>query len=117
MISPCCAANALALLRPRRERPPSCRAAERAQQFPPSDGDCHTPLPCEVRKGTIPRHERAVFTFNEGGVGRCGSERRRILPAHGRADALEIEHGQMGTSVRKTLAQTGALSTADRAAL
>jgi hypothetical protein len=19
--------------------------------FPPSDGDCHTPLPCEVRKG------------------------------------------------------------------
>ena len=67
MISPCCAANALALLRPRRERPPSCRAAERAQQFPPSDGDCHTPLPCEVRKGTVSRHERAVFTFKEGG--------------------------------------------------
>src|SRR6516165_1289675 len=26
------------------------RAAECGQQFPPSDGDCHTPLPCEVRK-------------------------------------------------------------------
>src|SRR5262249_32780890 len=25
------------------------RAAECGQQFPPSDGDCHTPLPCEVR--------------------------------------------------------------------
>src|SRR5262249_10839430 len=33
------------------------RAAECGQQFPPSDGDCHTPLPCEVRKGndTTPR--------------------------------------------------------------
>src|SRR5881396_2700122 len=26
------------------------RAAECGQQFPPSDGDCHTPLPREVRK-------------------------------------------------------------------
>src|SRR5215467_11820249 len=27
------------------------------QQLPPSDGDCHTPLPCEVRKAknTTPR--------------------------------------------------------------
>jgi hypothetical protein len=25
------------------------RAAECSQQFPPSDGDCHTPLPREVR--------------------------------------------------------------------
>jgi|SRR6516164_3500712 len=50
------------LLRPRRERP--ChRAAECGQQFPPSDGDCHAPLPREVRKETIPRHERAVFSF------------------------------------------------------
>src|SRR6516162_5391562 len=33
------------------------RAAEGDQQLPPSDGDCHTPLPCEVRKGndTTPR--------------------------------------------------------------
>src|SRR5262249_46209363 len=33
-----------------RERPREGRAAECSQQFPPSDGDCHTPLPCEVRK-------------------------------------------------------------------
>src|SRR5215472_3485576 len=40
----------------RRERPCRC-AAECSQQFPPSDGDCHTPLPCEVREGndTTPR--------------------------------------------------------------
>src|SRR5262245_31311253 len=33
------------------------RAAECGQQLPPSDGDCHTPLPREVRKGkdTTPR--------------------------------------------------------------
>src|SRR5262249_6399217 len=34
----------------RRERPRRCCAADCGQQFPPSDGDCHTPLPCEVRK-------------------------------------------------------------------
>src|SRR5262249_36306359 len=34
----------------RRERPRHYRAAECSQQFPPSDGDCHTPLPREVRK-------------------------------------------------------------------
>src|SRR5215831_16947107 len=38
------------LLRMRRERPRRRRAAECGQQFPPSDGDCHTPLPCEVRR-------------------------------------------------------------------
>ena len=55
------------LLPARRERT-RCRAAQRGQQFPPSDDDCHTPLPCEVRmrKGTIPRHEGAVFTLKEG---------------------------------------------------
>ena len=35
------------LLRARGERPRDCRAAECGQQFPPSDGDCHAPLPCE----------------------------------------------------------------------
>jgi hypothetical protein len=35
------------LLRPRRERPHHRRAAKCGQQFPPSDGDCHAPLPCE----------------------------------------------------------------------
>src|SRR5215831_19217217 len=45
------------LLRTRRERPCDCRAAKCGQQFPPSDDDCHTPLPCEVRKAknTTPR--------------------------------------------------------------
>jgi len=41
---------------------PGDRIAECDQQFPPSDGDCHTPLPCEVRKGRISRHECAVLT-------------------------------------------------------
>src|SRR5262249_9175220 len=56
------------LLRLRPERPRRRSAAECGQHFPPSDGDCHTPLPCEVRKGneTISRRERAVFTFKEG---------------------------------------------------
>jgi len=57
--------NPLALLRPRRERPGS-RAAECSQQFPPSDGNCHTLVPREVRKETIQRHERAVSPFKEG---------------------------------------------------
>jgi len=55
--------HALALLRPCRERPRGRRAAECDQQFPPSDGDCHTPLPCEVRKGndtTTPVHIGAL---------------------------------------------------------
>src|SRR5262249_39851624 len=41
------------------------------QQFPPSDGDCHTPLPCEGVKGTIPRRERAVLTARHPGVGKA----------------------------------------------
>src|SRR5262249_28938307 len=46
-----------ALLRTRSERPRRRRAAECGQHFPPSDGDCHTPLPREARKGndTTPR--------------------------------------------------------------
>src|SRR5262245_9980976 len=35
----------------RRERPRGGCAAEGSQQFSPSDGDCHTPLPREVRRG------------------------------------------------------------------
>ena len=38
------------LLRSGGERPRGCSAAECGQQFPPSDGDCHTPLPREVRR-------------------------------------------------------------------
>jgi len=45
------------LLRACRERPRHRRAAECGQQFPLSDGDCPTPLPCEVRNrnDTMPR--------------------------------------------------------------
>src|SRR5262249_11226464 len=39
------------LLRTCREGPRRRSAAECGQQLPPSDDDCHTPLPCEVRKG------------------------------------------------------------------
>jgi len=51
------APHALALLRARRERPRGRRTAKCGQQFSPSDGDCHTPLPREVREGndTTPR--------------------------------------------------------------
>src|SRR5262245_40414373 len=50
-------AHAFAVLRARRERPRDRGAAEGSQQFPPSDGDCHTPLPREARKwnDTTPR--------------------------------------------------------------
>jgi hypothetical protein len=44
--------------------------AKRGQQFPPSDGDCHTPLLREV----IPRHERAVLTAaHPGRAGRAST--------------------------------------------
>src|SRR5215475_4287545 len=45
------------LLRARREWPRRRSTAECGQQFPPSDGDRHAPLPREVRKGkdTTPR--------------------------------------------------------------
>src|SRR6516225_2119637 len=50
------APHPLALLRARRERPCCRRTAECDQQFTPSDGDCHTPLPREVRgNDTTPR--------------------------------------------------------------
>src|SRR5215831_9373567 len=48
------------LLRSCRERPRRDRPAECDQQFPPSDGDCHTPSRARCVKGTIPCHERAV---------------------------------------------------------
>jgi hypothetical protein len=54
------------LLRTRCERPHRHRTAKCGQQFPPSDGDWHTPL--FVRgclKNTIPRRVHAVSTFKE----------------------------------------------------
>jgi len=53
------------LLRTNRERRHGRRAAECGQQFPPSDGDCHAPPRARCVQRTIPRHERAVFTFKE----------------------------------------------------
>src|SRR5262249_18332776 len=38
------------VLRACHQLPRRRRAAECDQQFPPSDGDGHAPLPCEVRK-------------------------------------------------------------------
>src|SRR5215467_12891816 len=46
-----------------------CCAAECGQQFPPSDGDCHTPLPCEVRMARY--HAMSVQSSRSGGPGRC----------------------------------------------
>jgi len=43
------APHPLSLLRARHERPRRGCTAECGQQFPPSDADCHTPLPREVR--------------------------------------------------------------------
>src|SRR6516225_8072712 len=69
----------------RRERPRSRRAAKCGQQLPPSDGDCHAPLPCEVRKGndTTPR---ACSLHVQGGLDSagCTAERRTsitVVPA------------------------------------
>src|SRR5262249_48749239 len=67
------------LLRARRKRPRRRRAAECDQQFPLSDGDCHTPLPCEVRKGTIARRERAVPNSAAPGAGEAGSAALNVL--------------------------------------
>src|SRR6516164_5630311 len=57
----------LTLLRPRCDRPCNSRAAECSQQFPPSDGDCHTPLPCEVRKGNDTTPSACSLHVREGG--------------------------------------------------
>src|SRR5215468_1978988 len=60
----------------RRDRPRGC-----SQQLPPSNGDCHTPLPCEVRKGndTTPP---ACRLYVQGAGGCC----RRSLEAIARRE-------------------------------
>src|SRR5262249_61137949 len=55
------------LLRACPERPRSRRVAECDQQFPPSDGDCHTPLPCEVRRGNDTTPRACSLHVREGG--------------------------------------------------
>jgi hypothetical protein len=59
--------DAYSKLRARGERPRNCRAAECGQQFPPSDGDCHTPLPREVRKGKDTTPSACSLHVREGG--------------------------------------------------
>jgi len=58
------------LLRPRRERKRG-RAPECSQQCPPSDGDCHTPLPCEVRKGKDATPRECSLPVQEGQDAGC----------------------------------------------
>jgi hypothetical protein len=96
--------HALTLLRAGSDRPRRRRAAECGKQFPPSDGDCHTPLPCEVRKlnatrvlsltarypawaGRTPRHSGAPASLRFGAVRRCVGARfslRATRPAQQR---------------------------------
>src|SRR5262249_60669762 len=53
--------------------------AKCSQQFPPSDGDCHAPLPREVRKGkdTTPRARCPNCVAPGAGGGRAGYTLRR----------------------------------------
>src|SRR5215468_6042582 len=55
-----------------RQRPRDSSAAKCDQQFPPSDGDCHTPLPCEVRQGNDIT-SRASSLAVQGGQNACSS--------------------------------------------
>src|SRR5262249_17435135 len=86
-----------ALMRARRERPRCYRAAEQRDELSPSDGDCHTPLPCELRDGTIARHERAVFTSKEG----------RMLVKRPNKDARDRLHTDVGGTQQFALWATG----------
>src|SRR5262249_26117900 len=64
------------------------RAAECGQQFPSSDGDCHTPLPCEARRGkdTTPR----VCCVNRAAPGavKPGMDDEPVVPRLPRQSAL-----------------------------
>ena len=98
-------------LRPCRERPGDDRAAECGKQFPPSDGDCHTPLPCEVRKGndTTPRacslhiqrgQDAGCFDLCRGlrvqKRRHCSGAAGSRSAARARAMALAVERGKLG---------------------
>src|SRR5262249_51846237 len=94
---------------------PSYRTAECGQQLPPFDGDCHTPLPCEVRKkkdttaraccpncvahgvGMLPEafpslHCRRIGREFAELIGRVGAHRRRARIARARDGARELYH-------------------------
>src|SRR5262245_12936429 len=66
----------------RRGERPRGRAAKCSQQFPPSDADSHVPLPREGANGTIPRHQRAVFTLKEGWTAALAAQQKdeRLSP-------------------------------------
>src|SRR5262249_6187391 len=76
--------HSVGLLRPRRERPRGSRAAQCGKQFPPSDGDCHTPLPCEGLRALL----RLTPAIKE-----CRLV--SVLPADGTSAALS-PHGSIG---------------------
>src|SRR6516164_8310620 len=110
--------TSLASLRTRRERPRG-RAAECGQQLPPSDGDCHTPLPrARCVNGRISRHERAVPNSAAPGAGEAGSVRAlprkerarqwRIVPAY--APAGIGDHLQRNMGRRKGVIEELALT-------
>src|SRR6516164_5654770 len=61
----------------RRERPRGRSAAERGYQFPPSDGDCHTPLPREVRKGNDTTRQACCPNSAAPGAGEAGFQAGR----------------------------------------
>src|SRR5262249_42089705 len=80
------------LLRAHGERPRDRPAAECDQQVPPSNGDCHTPLPCEgAVKGTVSRHERAVFTLKEGSTATLAAQQEdeRLSPLSPLASSVQ----------------------------
>src|SRR5262249_44856330 len=65
------------LLRARRERPRGRRTAECDQQLPPSDGDCHTLLPREVRRKRY--YATSVLSYTGGaGEAHAGHMQRGI---------------------------------------
>ena len=63
-----------ALLRPRRERPRRCRAAEKRDEFTPSKANAHMPSRAGKRyRGRIARLKPVVLTFQDAGQGSaCG---------------------------------------------
>jgi hypothetical protein len=89
-------------LRARRERPCDRRVAECSQQFPPSDGDCHTPSRARCVKGRIPRHERPVFTLGGQDAGRFHRYSRRQLLANTAIAATRVAVRGRGSAFTQT---------------
>jgi hypothetical protein len=81
-------------LRARREWPSRRCAPECGQQFPPSDGDRHTPLPCEVRKGNdTTSRESVVFPFKEGWTPALAAQQKdeRLSPLSPLASSFTLQ--------------------------